>query len=77
MNGHGQQVVCVYSVRPLPGAPVATPLRWEEVTPRLDPHRFTMREVIRRVERHGDLSEPMLHGRRRLDSALGTLACRP
>ncbi|MDQ3823618.1 MAG: hypothetical protein M3321_10315, partial [Actinomycetota bacterium] len=28
MNGHGQQVVSPYSVRPVPGAPVATPLRW-------------------------------------------------
>jgi hypothetical protein len=31
MNGQGQQLVAPYSVRPLPGAPVATPLRWEEV----------------------------------------------
>jgi bifunctional non-homologous end joining protein LigD len=66
MNGLGQQVVCVYSLRPLPGAPVATPLRWDELRPSLDPRDFTMAEALRRVEREGDLFEPLLHGRRRL-----------
>src|SRR5919204_1093282 len=42
MNGHGQQIVSLYSVRPLPGAPVSTPLRWEELTEDLDPREFTM-----------------------------------
>jgi len=27
MNGDGQQIVAVYSVRPRPGAPVAAPVR--------------------------------------------------
>src|SRR5207249_3553780 len=31
-NGHGQTIVAPFSVRPLPGAPVSCPLRWEEVT---------------------------------------------
>jgi len=73
MNGHGQQVVCVYSVRPRPGAPVATPLRWEELEPGLDPLRLTMAEALRRVERYGDLFEPLLRGRQRLDRALASL----
>jgi bifunctional non-homologous end joining protein LigD len=70
MNGHGQQVVSAYSVRPLPGAPVATPLAWDEVTEELDPRAFTMDIVVERVERVGDLAEPLLHGRQRLDPAL-------
>jgi bifunctional non-homologous end joining protein LigD len=70
MNGHGQQIVSAYSVRPLPGAPVATPLAWEEVTDELDPRAFTMDVVLERVERLGDLAEPLLHGRQRLDPAL-------
>jgi bifunctional non-homologous end joining protein LigD len=69
MNGHGQQVVCGYSVRPLPGAPVATPLRWNEVDGRLDPAEFDLRTVPERVRRFGDLHEPLLHGRQRLDKA--------
>src|SRR5262249_50815815 len=36
-NGHGQTIVAPFSARPLPGAPVSCPLRWDEVTARLDP----------------------------------------
>ncbi len=71
MNGEGMTIASVYSVRPLRGAPVSTPLRWDELQPELDPGAFTMAEVLRRVERHGDLFEPMLHGRQRLEPALG------
>jgi bifunctional non-homologous end joining protein LigD len=70
MNGHGQQVVCGYSVRPLPGAPVSTPLEWDEVGPGLEPAAFTLRTVPARVAELGDLHEPLLHGRQRLDRAL-------
>src|ERR671936_919316 len=63
MNGHGQQIVSAYSVRPLPGAPVATPLSWDELDERLDPSTFTMEAALRRIERLGDLHEPLLHGR--------------
>jgi bifunctional non-homologous end joining protein LigD len=70
MNGHGQQIVSVYSVRPLPGAPVSTPLRWEELTPDFDPRELTMQEVLDRVERDGDLAEPLLRSAQRLEQAL-------
>jgi bifunctional non-homologous end joining protein LigD len=70
MNGHGQQFVCGYSVRPLPGAPVATPLRWEELVSELEPGSLTMDVVLDRVARLGDVHEALLHGRQRLDRAL-------
>ena len=73
MNGHGQQIVSAYSVRPRPGAPVATPLRWEELDEELDPRAFTMERVLARVERHGDLHEPLLSARQRLGRALARL----
>jgi len=73
MNGHGQQVVAPYSVRPLPGAPVATPLRWDELDERLDPRSFTMQRVLERVRSEGDLAAPLLAGRQRLASALAAL----
>jgi bifunctional non-homologous end joining protein LigD len=66
MNGHGQQIVAGYSVRPLPGAPVATPLRWDELREGLDPLQFTLATVPERVARLGDLQAPLLHGRQRL-----------
>jgi bifunctional non-homologous end joining protein LigD len=73
MNGHGQQVVAPYSLRPVPAASVATPFRWEEVGPGLDPAALGMAAVLERVERHGDLANPLLRGRRRLDGALARL----
>ena len=59
-NGHGQTIVAPFSVRPLPGAPVSCPLRWPEVTARLDPRRFTIRTVRARLEADGDPLAPVL-----------------
>ena len=69
-NGEGKTIASVYSVRPKPGAPVSTPLRWDEVNERLDPKEFTMDVVLGRVEQHGDLFEPVLHGKQSLTAAL-------
>jgi len=59
-NGHGRTIVAPLAVRPLPGAPVSCPLRWEEVTARLDPRRFTLRTVRARLEAQGDPLAPVL-----------------
>ncbi|MBA2536657.1 MAG: DNA ligase D [Actinobacteria bacterium] len=72
-NGEGKTIASVYSVRPRAGAPVSTPLRWEEVNEELDPSDFTMEVVLRRVERHGDLFEPVLKTRQSLRAALKKL----
>jgi bifunctional non-homologous end joining protein LigD len=72
-NGEGKTIASVYSVRPRPGAPVSTPLRWEEVDESLDPRQFTMDVVIERVRRHGDLFEGVLTTRQRLEPALRVL----
>lgn len=55
MNGHGQQVASAYSLRPSPGAPVATPLAWTELHEHFHPGEFTPSVVLDRVERLGDL----------------------
>ena len=54
-NARGKTIASVYSVRPKPGAPVSTPLRWDELTEDVTPRRFGMREALERVEQHGDL----------------------
>ena len=69
-NGHGKTIASAYSVRPKPGAPVSTPLAWDELTPTLDPSRFTMDAVLRRVDERGDLFEPVLRGGQSLGPAL-------
>ena len=53
-NGRGNTIVAPYSVRPLPGAPASCPLRWDEVTARLDPARFTIRTIPERFEKMPD-----------------------
>jgi len=72
-NGQGKTIASAYSVRPKPGAPVSTPLRWEEVTASLDPAAFTMDAVLERVAEEGDLFAPVLTTRQRLDKALRAL----
>ena len=72
-NGPGKTTASVYSVRPRPGAPVSTPLRWEELEPSLDPSRFTMAAVLDRVARDGDLFAGVLEGGQSLTQALRAL----
>ena len=50
-NGHGKTIASVYSVRPKPGAPVSTPLRWDELKPGIRPRDFGMDDALERVER--------------------------
>src|SRR5467141_97727 len=72
-NGHGKTIASVYSVRPKPGAPVSTPLRWEELTERVRPRDFGRREALDRIAKHGDLFEPVLRGGQALGPALRRL----
>jgi len=72
-NGEGKTIASVYSVRPRAGAPVSTPLRWEEVNEKLDPLSFTMEGVLERVRCHGDLFEGVLNTKQRLTDALKAL----
>lgn len=54
-NSYGQHAVAPYSLRALPGAPVAVPLEWSEATARdFDPRRYTLKNVFRRISRKRD-----------------------
>jgi bifunctional non-homologous end joining protein LigD len=57
-NRHGQTIVAPFTVRPLPGATVSMPLRWEDVNESLDPKQFTIRNAIERMEKLG--ADPLL-----------------
>jgi bifunctional non-homologous end joining protein LigD len=61
-NGHGRTIAAPFSARPLPGAPASCPLRWEEVTPELDPARFTIKTLPLRFETMPDPLAPVLTG---------------
>ncbi len=72
-NGHGKTIASVYSVRPKAGAPVSTPLTWEELTEEIRPRDFSMAVALDRVSRLGDLFEPVLRGGQALAPALQEL----
>ena len=55
------------------GAPVSTPLRWDEVRPGLDLLAFTMDAVLERVAKEGDLFARVLEGGQSLGAALRAL----
>lgn len=59
-NNFGQTIAAPYSVRPRPGAPVSTPLKWSEVKQGLDPTKFTIKTAMKRFKKVGDLFEPVL-----------------
>jgi bifunctional non-homologous end joining protein LigD len=72
-NRPGATNASAYSVRPRAGAPVSTPLRWDEVVPGLDPAAFTMDVVLDRVAAHGDLLAGVLRGGQSLTKGLRSL----
>jgi bifunctional non-homologous end joining protein LigD len=72
-NGPGRTIAFAYSVRPKPGAPVSTPVTWDELRAGVDPDAFTMPAVLNRVSRMGDLQAPVLEDRQALGPALRSL----
>jgi bifunctional non-homologous end joining protein LigD len=72
-NDDYKTTVCVYSLRAKSRPTVSTPVKWEEVEQCLkknDPERlvFTGDEVLRRVDKFGDLFEPVLKMKQKLPS---------
>src|SRR5206468_2376632 len=53
-NRRSQTIVSAYSVRGLPGAPVSTPLHWEELESIESPKTFNLHSVPQRVRQNGD-----------------------
>lgn len=48
-NGKGATAVCAYSTRAKPGAPVATPITWEELEAGARPERFDVNSMAARM----------------------------
>ncbi len=59
-NRFGQTLVAPYSLRARPGAPVSTPLMWDEVRRGLYPSSHTMKGIFARIEKIGDIFQPVL-----------------
>jgi bifunctional non-homologous end joining protein LigD len=75
-NAYAQTTVPPYAVRPRPGAPVATPIHWDELSdPKLRPDRWTVKNVLRRLGAKGDpwadiasFARGLSRARKRLDA---------
>lgn len=54
-NEYAQTAVAPYSVRARPGAPVATPLEWDELSrSEAGPRKYTLENLFRRLDRKDD-----------------------
>jgi bifunctional non-homologous end joining protein LigD len=80
-NAYAQTAIAPYAVRGRPGAPVATPLRWDELADDgLSPHQFTITTVPDRVAKLAGDADPWAglsrhrYGLARAQQKLGKLA---
>ena len=72
-NKRGQTLAAVYSVRPVPGASVSTPLDWKEVKQGLHPLDFTIFNIKGRVEKKGDMFRNVLKEKTNLNKCIKAL----
>ena len=75
-NGRGKLIAAPFCVRPRPGAPVSTPLRWTQVTSRLDPTRWNVRTTPRAMRRSGDPMADLLDAAVDVPALLEALSAR-
>ncbi len=68
-----KNIAAPYVLRAYPGAPVATPLAWTELTRDLTPAQFHIGNAIERFSRVGDLFAPVLTLKQGLEDALAKL----
>lgn len=67
-NGRGTTAVVAYSVRARAGAPVSTPLDWDELGPDIRSDRFTIANLLHRLSRGDDPWKEVRRAARRLPS---------
>lgn len=73
-NGRGKTMAFPYGLRPLPGAPVSTPLDWREVEAgEFQPRDFNLRTIFPRLQKMGDIYRGVLQQRQTLDKLLAVL----
>lgn len=55
----GKSLICAYSPRARPGAPVSVPLKWVELENGVRPEQFCLETIGQRLAREGDLFLPL------------------
>lgn len=59
-NRAGQTIAAPYSLRPVKGATISTPLEWDEVHLKMRPSDFTVKNALKRFNTVGDIWKPVL-----------------
>ena len=73
-NGRGKTMAFQYSLRPLPGAPVSTPLHWWEVERGgIHPQNFNIQTIFTRLIEYGDIYLNVLTERQSMDELISTV----
>jgi bifunctional non-homologous end joining protein LigD len=72
-NAKSKTIAAPYVLRAYPGAPVATPLEWDEVRPGLHPLQFTIANARERFAAKGDLFRGVLDRPQRIEDAVEKL----
>jgi bifunctional non-homologous end joining protein LigD len=72
-NAKSKTIAAPYVLRAYPGAPVATPLEWDEVRKGLDPRQFNIANALERFREKGDLFAGVLKRPQKMEKALGKL----
>jgi bifunctional non-homologous end joining protein LigD len=72
-NANGKPLACAYSVRAEPSASVSTPLAPEDLTKKITPETWTLKNFDERIEEAGDLWRDFWKKRQTLDRALELL----
>jgi len=72
--GYGKTIAAPFTVRPIPGAPVSGPLRWEELRADLDPAAWNIKTMPKRMGRlKGDPFIDALEDQQEIEPALARL----
>jgi len=72
-NRRGQTLASAYCVRPKPGAPVSAPLEWKELKKGLKITDFNIQNMPERLEKNGDIFQPVLLDKIDMEEALSHL----
>lgn len=72
-NSSGQSLAAVYSVRAFPHAAVSAPVRSSELAPSLQPEKWNLNSMARRIEKAGDLWSGFWKQRQEIEPAVERL----
>jgi bifunctional non-homologous end joining protein LigD len=73
-NRRGATMAAPYCLRPRKGAPVSAPLHWEEVNEDLNPANFHIKNMVKRIDKAGDIWQGVLRSGVDMESCLERLS---